>query len=55
MTNKEEYRYQINEQEAYLLLLTYWRSKATLFGGKELATEEDVAAYAQAWERTVGA
>jgi hypothetical protein len=30
MTNTEEYRYQINEQEAYLLLLlAYWRSKAS--------------------------
>lgn len=45
VTNREEYRHDIDEQEAYLLLLRYWRDEATRFGGPELVTEWEVAEY----------
>lgn len=45
MTNEEECRHEIDEQEAYLLLLRYWRDESTRFGGPELPTEESVAEY----------
>ena len=45
VTNEEEYRHDIDEQEAYLLLLRYWRDEAARFGGRVLVTEQDVAEY----------
>jgi len=45
MTNEEEYRHEVDEQEVYLLLLRHWRDEATRFGGPEPITEESVAEY----------
>lgn len=52
LANTEEYRHDVDEDEAYRLLLAYWRAEAGRFGGPGLATEDDVAQYVLAREQS---
>lgn len=54
LNNQEEYRHRISDEQAYQLLLDYWRGHGITWGNKRFDSDEQVAAHAQEWTRRSG-